>query len=138
MNHIPFHKKKWLVASKIQKDLFIYIIVMCLFSQLVLATHMMAKEDAGANPYFFYVATLIKVCYFFYIVYGFWLSNRIAGPIKRLERHMNEVAEGTAKKEEIQFRKKDYGHELALAFNHLVQKRLHTSNASMLSQEASN
>ncbi len=120
MSKVPFHKKKWFVSSKIQRDLIIYIICLSLLSQMVLISHIMAA-DISYGTYIDYVAIIIKIFFIGYIIYGLWLSNRIVGPLIRLKQHMDEVVEGKANGE-IQFRKNDYGLELAESFNQVVKK----------------
>lgn len=126
MQKVPFHKKRWLVPSKIQKDLIIYIICLSLLSQLALISHMMANDPMN-GPYVYAMAILIKVFFVGYIIYGFWLSNRIVGPLIRLQQHMDEVADGKTDSE-IQFRTKDYGHELAESFNAVMKNRINSES----------
>jgi hypothetical protein len=47
---------------------------------------------------------------------GLWISHRVAGPIYRMRRHLEEAAAGRAPKP-IRFRKDDYFQELADAYN---------------------
>ncbi len=49
------------------------------------------------------------------------ISHRIAGPLYRLSRHMQEIAEGK-KISEIRFRQKDFFAEIAEIFNLMVLK----------------
>ena len=123
MKKIPFYKMKWFVGSKIQRDLISYILGMCVISQLVIISQNMADDALAGESYLPYMATLVKIVLYGYIVFGLWLSNRIAGPLLRLERHMQEVAEGKADSE-LKFRKKDYGADIADAFNKVVEKRV--------------
>lgn len=52
----------------------------------------------------------------FVILAGLLLSHRVAGPLYRLNLHMNEVAEGRTKGD-VRFRPRDYFQELAVSFN---------------------
>jgi len=47
---------------------------------------------------------------------GLWISHRVAGPIYRMRRHLQEAAAGRAPKP-IRFRQGDYFQELADAYN---------------------
>lgn len=47
---------------------------------------------------------------------GLFLSHRVAGPVEKLRRHMIGVAKGE-EKPGISFRKSDYFHDLADAYN---------------------
>jgi nitrogen fixation/metabolism regulation signal transduction histidine kinase len=126
MKKPPFYKKKWFVGTKIQKDLIIYIFSMCLLTQLFFVTDNMAKNNLNNEPLAQYLVYIIQAVYVGYLLYGFWLTNRIAGPLFRLERHMDEVAKGNIDSE-ISFRKNDYGYELAEAFNTVVKQRVNKS-----------
>ena len=50
-----------------------------------------------------------------------FLSHRIAGPLYRLQRHLEEVAEGKEPKD-VKFRKGDYYQQLAEACNKLMAR----------------
>jgi methyl-accepting chemotaxis protein len=126
MKKMPFYKKKWFVGTKIQKDLLIYILCFGLLSQLALVGYIMAKDDLMNESYIQHVSALINIVFCGYIIYGFWLSNRIAGPLARFKKHMDEVAEGKVDSEII-FRKNDYGTELAESFNAVVKNRIDKS-----------
>lgn len=67
----------------------------------------------GAALILFFLATLSSIV----------LTNRVAGPILRLQEHMQKVADGAAI-EEICFRKGDQFPQLASAYNALLV-RLH-------------
>ncbi|MCB1876598.1 MAG: hypothetical protein KDH88_11545 [Chromatiales bacterium] len=123
MKKIPFYKLKWYVGTKIQRDLIVYIISISLISQLSVIVDGLIEDNSIDPSYGQYLLLIIRIVYFGYIVYGFWLSNRIAGPLFRFERHLQEVGEGKTDCE-IQFRKSDYGSEIAEAFNRVVKKRL--------------
>ena len=123
MKKTPFYKKKWYIGTKIQRDLIIYIFGMCLISQLLVISQNIANDVLSDKSYMQYLATVVQVVFYGYILYGFWLSNRIAGPLFRLERHMYEVAEGKIDSE-LKFREKDYVTDIAEAFNEVVKKRV--------------
>jgi nitrogen fixation/metabolism regulation signal transduction histidine kinase len=55
------------------------------------------------------------------IVFGMILTNRIAGPIYRLRRHMSEVADGQHTLP-INFRKNDYFSEIIPEYNKIIEK----------------
>ncbi len=52
---------------------------------------------------------------------GLILSNRVAGPIYRLQKHINELISGKATGD-VHFRDKDFFPELAESFNKLIAK----------------
>ncbi len=55
----------------------------------------------------------------FTLTYGLWMSNRIAGPIYRLRRHLADLRRGRT--EPIAFRRGDYFSDLADDLNALQQ-----------------
>ena len=55
------------------------------------------------------------------VIFGFALTNRIAGPIFRLGSHMKDGVEGK-KIEEVKFRENDYFAEVLTPYNALLRK----------------
>ena len=53
------------------------------------------------------------------MIYGLYLTNRIAGPIHRLRLHMEQVAAGT-EREPLQFRQGDFFAELLEPYNKII------------------
>jgi signal transduction histidine kinase len=123
MNKIPVYKMKWFVGSKVQIDLIIYIVSMCLLSQLLVFSHDVVEASMIDESYSQYFIVIIQIAYFGCILYGLWLTNRIAGPLVHLKAHMDAMAEGKTDSE-LHFRKNDYNLELAESFNGLVKKRI--------------
>lgn len=78
----------------------------------------MEQQKALLDILFIYSSLLTFVVLFFV---GLRVSNRVAGPLYSLRKHMDEMAEGTLEKE-IHFRKKDYFQELAISFNRIYNK----------------
>ena len=113
---VPFYKMKWYVGSKIQKDLFVYIICMSLLSQLIVMTYVFVDNNLIDESYAQFLVPTLYIAFLGYVVYGFWLSNRIAGPLFRLKKHLDKVAEGKID-DEIQFRKN--AHQKILKFGML-------------------
>jgi nitrogen fixation/metabolism regulation signal transduction histidine kinase len=52
-------------------------------------------------------------------IFGILISHRICGPIFKLCRHMNNIADGE-NPTEIKFRKNDYFKEIESSFNRIV------------------
>ena len=56
------------------------------------------------------------------LIGGLYISHRIAGPIYRMQKELQDMSEEKpVELRAIQFRKKDYFPELAETFNHLVE-----------------
>jgi hypothetical protein len=51
------------------------------------------------------------------------LSHRIGGPMYQLGKYLNGVSDGTVKPRRIRFRRDDFFHEVADAFNQFQEKR---------------
>jgi len=54
---------------------------------------------------------------------GVLLSHRIGGPIYRIREHLNALADGRVQPQRIHFRKGDFFHDLADAFNRYQEKQ---------------
>ena len=61
------------------------------------------------------------VCFLILIIAGLYISHRVAGPLYRLHKHMNDVADGKTTNE-VKFRNKDYFPELAEAYNKQLKR----------------
>ncbi|MCK5850495.1 MAG: methyl-accepting chemotaxis protein, partial [Kiritimatiellae bacterium] len=48
---------------------------------------------------------------------GIVMSHRLGGPIYQLKQYLGKMADGTGKPQRIRFRKLDFFHDLAVAFN---------------------
>ncbi|OUR65847.1 hypothetical protein A9Q79_02335 [Methylophaga sp. 42_25_T18] len=127
MEKVPFYKKKWFVGTKVQRDLVIYIICMCLLSQLLVISSDLTEENLIIEPYAQYFTVLIQITFYGCIIYGLRLTNCIAGPLSRLKIHMDEVAAGKTDSE-LHFRKSDYNLDLAESFNAVLRNRVHKNN----------
>jgi signal transduction histidine kinase len=104
-----------------------------------LILHIMAEEivfpDAIASLLFPAIQKIniiiligLPVLFFVILILGLFLSHRIAGPVFRLERDLEEIAEGHFDRR-IAFRKKDEMRSVAEKVNRLldkVQERLKT------------
>ena len=123
MKKVPFYKKKWFVGTKIQIDLIIYIICMCFLSQMLVITNQFAEENLISAPYAQYLIIITQIAFYGCILYGLRLTNCIAGPLFRLQRHMDDMIEGKIDSK-IQFRKTDYNSDLAESFNALIEQRI--------------
>lgn len=123
MEKVPFYKKRWYVGTRIQRDLVIYIICMCLFSQLLVIVTDLVEKNTISGPYALYLVVLIQIVFFGCIIYGLRLTNCIAGPLSRLKTHLDDVAAGKTDAE-IRFRKTDYNLELAESFNAVLRNRI--------------
>ncbi len=93
-------------------------------SELGLGSHAstlaLIAEHRKALRVIFMLTAAIVVCIL--ALGGLILSNRVAGPLQRLENHMRRTAESDQPIDEINFRKSDYFQEVAEAYNLLLAK----------------
>lgn len=54
---------------------------------------------------------------------GVLLSHRLGGPVFHLKKYLKDVSDGTASPRELRFRKGDFFHDLASAFNDFQRAR---------------
>lgn len=78
------------------------------------------ESARGLMARLFFVTAAVIVG--FIVMAGAMLSNRIAGPLYRLNQHMKAVARGEIDGP-VSFRKHDYFQELADSFNDVIKKR---------------
>jgi len=93
------------------------------FSQVVAISNLILDDFIHNELHYQIIRITFLVIFIIYFFYGFWLTNCIAGPLFRLKRHMDEVADGKSDVE-IHFRKNDYGSELAESFNAVMKSRV--------------
>ncbi|MGE3611643.1 MAG: hypothetical protein AB7I27_18785 [Bacteriovoracaceae bacterium] len=76
------------------------------------------------NQYYLMTITLILVSFInliIFILFGIYLSNKIAGPLYRLRVHLEQMTKLEELKE-VQFRKDDYFKELENGFNTFIKR----------------
>jgi len=66
-------------------------------------------------------AGAVTAIFFISIITGFWITNKIAGPIFRLRRHIQEIADGE-KIQPLKFRKGDYFSEIIEPYNKILKR----------------
>jgi nitrogen fixation/metabolism regulation signal transduction histidine kinase len=89
---------------------------------------MLAESGLGENsPIYGFVLGQRKMVFFFFslgflvsifasVAWGIYFSHKIAGPLYRLKKHLNETAAGKAA-QPLKFRTGDYFQEIADAYN---------------------
>jgi hypothetical protein len=78
------------------------------------------KEQQQTMDLIFLVTALFA--FIFLIVYGYYLSHRVAGALRRFESHLYEISDSGESKE-LKFRKSDYFQELPAAFNAYLKSK---------------
>ncbi len=75
------------------------------------------RQQQRTMNYFFAGISILTLAVL--LVGGLLLSHRIAGPLYRLRRHLEQISEGEPVRE-VKFRTHDYFQELAEAFNRII------------------
>jgi signal transduction histidine kinase len=127
-SQIPFYRRKLIVRSRFQYGVVAMVAIAFLLgsaiTQLFYALHLpsidstevFSARDATWIAVGVAISTLIPCLYFTLV-----LSNRLAGPIFRLIRHMDEVARGGSPNP-ISFRSRDFNPDLAETYNRLLAR----------------
>lgn len=117
--------RKLIVNPSLQITFLFYSLALCLWItvasiilQLLASGYFRIGNISGTYILVFGVFVLVTGTA---VIGGFFLSNRIAGPMFRLSRHMNEVAEGRVC-ETIAFREKDYFAEIIGPYNKILDE----------------
>ena len=128
MNKRPYlHKRMLLVDRNIQIPILVYslalstlgIAIAALFS--VYFSHWINLKNNFAASICFLIGTA-SFCYSIMVIVGLYLTNKIAGPIYRLQMHMKEICDGK-NPEPLQTRDTDYvNKELINQYNQMIEQ----------------
>jgi signal transduction histidine kinase len=83
------------------------------------------RNQASTMNVIFLVTAI--VAFAFIIFSGLFLSHRVAGPLHRLKKHMNDVIEGKSTKN-VSFREKDFFLDVAETYNRQLEHLLKNKN----------
>jgi len=122
---VPYFRRMLIINERLQFGIVAYCLLFgtiinmeVIVSQLFLAQRV-DKIDMTHFPIL--VPMVFLITFIIAIIAGFFVSNRIAGPIYRLKRHMIDLIDGK-KCSELTFRKKDYFTEIIPVYNELLKK----------------
>ncbi len=121
MEKPKYRRSKIFISSKFQFSFIIYSLLLSIVPIIVMSLTQglaMTFEELPLH-YFVFFSTSITILLLF--TAAVLLSHRLAGPIYRIEKHLNEVANGSTRAS-IKLREKDYFTELADAANRVIQK----------------
>lgn len=135
-------RRVYIVESKFQWTVVIYTFAISLLtsivhitiSQLIAIDHIqqltsLSMVNVGPK---LAIAGIIVFLYLCIFIIAILFSNRLAGPLYRLRRHMKDVAEGK-KTPRLSFRKNDYYSNLQESYNNLLESKVITKNEKGLS-----
>ncbi len=124
MQKTPFLKRVLVVNKRLQYTVLIHSIALAVwisilnvFFQAIIMKGFINHKDI----LFFGIPIAMVVLFSVAILSGLVLTNHIAGPIYRLQQHMEDAIEGTSMKQ-MEIRKTDYFPELIVPYNKLIAK----------------
>jgi hypothetical protein len=125
---VKFFDRQMIINKQVQAGILGYsafLISAVLLIQYALNAFVLGEGMEGANVEWsvqnFLVIGLMLVLLVSTIFYGFYLTNRIAGPIHRLQTHMEAMNEGK-EVPDLTFRKKDFFQDILIPYNLLIKK----------------
>lgn len=122
-----FLRKRLLINQRVQLGIILYASFFGVLGGLestILGNLMAFTEKIWPGNVFLTsvsLAVLPMVFFLLAIIIGFYFSNRIAGPIYNIEKHMLSVVAGN-KPPPIRLRQNDYFQELAASYAELLKK----------------
>ncbi|MGE0763550.1 MAG: hypothetical protein AB7N80_09765 [Bdellovibrionales bacterium] len=121
---LPFYSRTFLINKRMQLTFLMYSVFLAM---VVSVTNfcfqlLMANSETVPTPIDLSVVALSMMFIFTVVIFfGLYLTNRIAGPLFRLQRHMESVASGQTT-EPLAFRKKDYFSDIIEPYNKILQR----------------
>lgn len=151
----PFYKRRYIVNKKLQFRIALIMILEIALISIVMSTIIVCLNDyyqdifhyiAGPTelqtplqeinkPVWMFMFGSITFSSVVFALVGIFLSHKIAGPLYRLKRHMIGIGKGSLPTE-LRFRKGDHLHDIADAFNEMVEglRRRDAGTTKTLSQ----
>lgn len=87
---------------------------------LFVALSLTLSQGESLSESYLLVLVLGFATFLMLFILGFWVSNKLVGPIYRMEKHMQAVIKGEASGE-LQFRKGDHFQHTAEIYNQLLK-----------------
>ncbi len=115
-------RKKYFIGSPVQKVFLFYSVTMGFLSILLMRLHDYVLMVAGEKSLISAVTIGVFGIFSVYIAVGLLLSNRIAGPLYRIENTLKTFVE-TGEFKEIKLRKGDLFSDLADFLNQTMKKK---------------
>ncbi len=124
-SNLRFYQRRYLINSKLQVGVMLYSATVAAVVSIVnqIFRFMLSEESGpimGIDPMILLWALscgIIMVT----VLFGFYFTNRIAGPIFRIQRHMEKFVE-TGEIAPFSVRKDDYFQELMIDYNKFLEK----------------
>ena len=118
-------KRTFIVNNRLQITIMVYslILAICVSVVNLVIESLLVRNAANLNSTFTFLCILASLFVIFgvVVIFGFVLTNRIAGPVHRLKLHMEGVVEGKSD-EDMKFRQNDYFSEVLIPYNILLKK----------------
>jgi signal transduction histidine kinase len=124
---LKFHQRQLIINKDVQWAIIIYSIILgfaVAIGSRILETVSDEQTFVFSDPQHskILVFSIIFLFFVFILLYGLYLTNRIAGPLYRLKKQMENLLEGKDA-EDLQFRKNDFFKEFSGLFNRLAEKQ---------------
>ncbi len=124
-SNLKFYQRRYVINSKLQVGVLLYSVSVAAVVSIVnqLFRYMQSEEASpilGMNPgIVLWIFNCLIV--FAVVLFGFYFTNRIAGPIYRLQKHIEKSVAG-GEVSPFTIRKGDYFQELMVAYNKFLEK----------------
>ncbi|MEI7972996.1 MAG: hypothetical protein WCH11_01365 [Bdellovibrio sp.] len=118
---VPKHRKKFFIGTPVQKIFLFYSVTMGFLSILLMRVHDYILMVVGERSLVTAVTVGVFIIFVSYIAVGLFLSNRIAGPLYRIEDSLKKYLE-TGEYSEIKLREGDLFSGLADLVNKAISK----------------
>lgn len=130
---LKIHQRRYIVNPKLQFGVLLYSILVAISVSIVnqvyrflLISDTNNSQFYGVNPFLLLIGVNVILCVLI-VFAGFYFTNRIAGPIYRLQVHLEEMTD-ESKIEQFLIRKDDYFQELMVAYNGFLKKLIASKN----------
>lgn len=118
---VPKHRRKFFIGTPVQKIFLFYSVTMGFLSILLMRLHDYILMVAGERSLVTAVTVGVFIIFVSYIAVGLLLSNRIAGPLYRIEAALKKYLE-TGEYSDIKLREGDLFSSLADLLNKSISK----------------
>ncbi len=122
-SNLKFYQRRYLVNSKLQYEILLYSVAVATVVSIGNQSFRLLLTDEarpilGIEPFvFLWIVNALMV--FAISFFGYLFTNRIAGPMYRLNKHLEEIVRGGEIKE-ISVRKRDYFQDVMHSYNKLL------------------
>ncbi len=121
-----FFKRQLLVDKKVQLSILAYAMAVSIAALLFVAAFvavLVSMPESSSTSYLLVLFMMLLVSMVAFTFLGIYITNKTAGPIYRLRKSMQLIAEGGTV-EKVSFRKGDHFFDLAAEYNRVLDRLL--------------